>query len=113
MSFYFAAIYSNGESVITFEEPEAHAFPYYTKNLAERIALDTNKNQYFIATHNPYFLTSILEKTPKDEIAIFLTYIDHHQTKVKILSEEGMKKILRMDTDVFFNIENLLETDDS
>ncbi|MHA1431833.1 MAG: hypothetical protein ACTSRV_15795 [Candidatus Freyarchaeota archaeon] len=52
--------------MLVFEEPEAHAFPYYTKFLAEKIALDTS-NQYFISTHNPYFLLSILEKAPKDE----------------------------------------------
>lgn len=42
--FYLAAIHSNRESILTFEEPEAHAFPYYTKYLAERIALDDSEN---------------------------------------------------------------------
>jgi len=50
--FYLVAIGSNRDSVLAFEEPEAHAFPYYTKLLAERIALDEGGNQFFISTHN-------------------------------------------------------------
>ena len=72
LTFYLAAIKSNSESVLIFEEPESHAFPYYTKHLAELIALDTNENQYFVSTHNPYFLLPIVEKAPKDEVAVHI-----------------------------------------
>jgi predicted ATPase len=111
MAFYLAAIYSNKDSIMAFEEPEAHAFPYYTKYLAERIAMDSANNQYFIATHNPYFLTSIMEKTPKNEIATFVTYFEDYQTKVKALSGEEIEHALAMGSDVFFNIEHFLEKD--
>jgi AAA15 family ATPase/GTPase len=111
--FYIAAINSNQESTITLEEPEAHAFPYYTKYLAERIALGNGNNQYFIATHNPYFLTSILEKSPKEEVAIFITYLDHYQTKARLLDEAQKEKILEMGSeDVFFNIDKFLSLKD-
>ena len=60
--FYLSAILTNKNSIIAMEEPEAHAFPYYTKYLAELIALNENKNQYFITTHNPYFLLTLIEK---------------------------------------------------
>jgi len=103
--FYLTAIHSNKNSVLAFEEPEAHAFPYYTKYLAEIIALNKNENQYFISTHNPYFLLSILEKTPKNEIAIFNTRLENYQTKVNALSEHDMKEVLEKGTDIFFNIE--------
>lgn len=107
--FYLAAIYSNKDAILAFEEPEAHAFPYYTKYLAERIALDENNNQYFIATHNPYFLTSILEKTPKQEVEIFATRLENYQTKVRPLTEKQKKEILTdMGYDIFFNIEKIL-----
>lgn len=110
--FYLAAINSNKNSILSFEEPEAHAFPYYTKYLAERIALDENRNQYFIATHNPYFLTSILEKTPKQDIAIFATFLDNYETKAEPLAETQMTEILGdMGYDVFFNIERFLTKD--
>lgn len=107
--FYLTAIDSNMDSVLVFEEPESHAFPYYTKYLAERIALDTNNNQYFIATHNPYLLLSILEKAHKDDLAIFITYFEDYQTKVKTLSEKDIEEIMGLGIDIFFNIERFLE----
>jgi AAA15 family ATPase/GTPase len=107
--FHLAAIESNENSVIVFEEPESHAFPYYTKFLAERIALDKNNNQYFISTHNPYILLSILEKAHKDDIAIFITYFEDYQTKVKPLSEKELEEIMDLGVDIFFNIERFLE----
>jgi len=103
--FYLTAIHSNKKSILAFEEPEAHAFPYYTKYLAEIIALNKNENQFFISTHNPYFLLSILEKTPKNEIAIFNTRLENYQTKAKALTQDDMKKVLEKGTDIFFNIE--------
>lgn len=103
--FYLTTIYSNKDSVLAFEEPEAHAFPYYTKYLAETIALNKNNNQYFISTHNPYFLLSMLEKTPKDEVAIFHTKLENYQTKVKALTEKQIGEILEKGIDVFFDIE--------
>ena len=110
--FYLAAIDSNKDSVLVFEEPEAHAFPYYTKYLAERIALDKKNNQYFIATHNPYLLLSILEKAHKDDVAIFITYFEDYQTKVKPLSEKELEEIMDMGIDIFFNIERFLEVNE-
>lgn len=105
--FYLVAIESNKDSILAFEEPESHAFPYYTKYLAEVIALDKNNNQYFISTHNPYFLLPILEKAPKEDVAIFITYLEDYQTKVKPLSEKQLEEI--MEIDVFFNLDRFLE----
>ena len=107
--FHLIAIETNKNSVIVFEEPESHAVPYYTKYLAERIALDKNNNQYFIATHNPYLLLSILEKAHKDEVAVFITYFEDYQTKVKLLSEKDLEEIMELGIDLFFNIERFLE----
>ena len=109
--FYLAAVRSNKDSVIAFEEPEAHAFPYYTKYLAETIALDENNNQYFIATHNPYLLFPIIEKAPKEDVAVFVTYFENFQTKVRPLGEPTIQEIMDMDLDVFFNIDRLLEAE--
>ena len=105
--FHLLAVESNRDSVIAFEEPEAHSFPYYTKFLAERIALDRD-NQYFISTHNPYLLLSLLEKASSSDIAVFITYYEDYQTKVRELSEEEKEEILGLELDVFFNIDRLL-----
>jgi len=107
LSWHPVAIETNKDSVIIFEEPEAHAFPYYTKFLAERISLDKT-NQYFISTHNPYFLLSVLEK-PQRTILEFITYFKDYQTKVKPLIEEEITKVLDFGTSVFFNLDLFLE----
>ena len=101
--FYLCAILSNKGSVLVFEEPESHAFPYYTKYLAETIALDEKDNQYFISTHNPYLLLPILEKAPKEDVAVFITYFEDYQTKAKPLSAKDMEQI--MEIDVFSNLD--------
>lgn len=106
--FHLFAVISNKDSVITFEEPESHAFPYYTKYLAEKIALDSQGNQYFITTHNPYFLLPVLEKAPQDAVNVFITYYEDYQTKVKALTTAELAKIMEMDADVFFNIDSFL-----
>ncbi len=106
--FFITAVMSNRNSIITFEEPEAHAFPYYTKILAEMIARDEN-NQYFISTHDPYFLHSIIEKTPKDQVNVLITYFKDYETKVKPLSEKDLSEVLSLETDIFFDISKFLE----
>lgn len=104
--FHLFAVLSNKDSILVFEEPESHAFPYYTKYFAETMALDEKNNQYFISTHNPYLLLPILEKAPKEDIAIFITYFKDYQTKVKTLSSEEMEEI--MEIDVFSNLDRFL-----
>ena len=106
--FYVSAILTNKNSIIAMEEPEAHAFPFYTKYLAELIALD-DSNQYFITTHNPYFLLTLIEKTPKKDLAVYVTYYENYQTKVKKLSERKIQEILDLGSSAFFNLDILLE----
>lgn len=106
LSFYTAAILTNKESVITFEEPEAHAFPFYTKILAEMIALDQNKNQFFISTHNPYFLLPLLAKAPKQDIAVHVVYFEDYQTKVKRLSDAELVESTELD--IFSNLDRFI-----
>ena len=105
--FYLAAIRANKESVLIFEEPEAHAFPYYTKYLGEMMALDENKNQYFISTHNPYFLLPVLEKAAKEEVAVFVTYYEDYETKVRPLSQKDIED--SMEIDIFSNLDRFLD----
>lgn len=53
--------------ILVLDEPEANTFPKFTKILAERIAGDDRKNQFFITTHNPYLLHSLIKKTSSDD----------------------------------------------
>ncbi len=105
--FYLVALETNKDSILLLEEPESHSFPFYTKYLAERIALD-DTNQFFISTHNPYFLLSILEKTPQNELGIFITYFEDYQTKVKQVSVNKMADFFDLDASVFFNLDHFL-----
>jgi hypothetical protein len=104
--FYTVAIVSNEESVLVFEEPESNAFPYYTKYLGERIALDQT-NQFFIATHNPYLLSAIIEKGRKEDVQVFITYFKDFQTRVKPLAPDEVVEL--MDADPFFNLDRFIE----
>ncbi|MBG8554664.1 AAA family ATPase [Hymenobacter guriensis] len=106
--FYLAAIESNDDAVILFEEPEAHSYPQYVSMLGKRIAQSRN-NQFFVATHSPYLLTEILEQMLPDEeqareLAIFVTYYEDYQTKVKQLSDEEVRAIRGDSVDVFYNM---------
>ena len=106
LTFYQAAILSNQNSVLVFEEPESHSFPYHTKFLAEQIALDENGNQYFIATHNPYFLLPVLEKANKDDVVVHIVYYEDYQTKTRELAPEDLAELAEVD--VFTNLERYL-----
>lgn len=106
MVFNFAIIESNKNSVITLEEPESHAFPFYVRLFAEAIARDSS-NQFFISTHNPYFLITIAEKVPKADINIFVTDYSNYETKIHIVPEDKLADILSSDIDVFFNLDRL------
>ena len=107
--FYTVAIESNKDSVLVFEEPESNSFPYYTKYLGERIALDET-NQFFIATHNPYLLSAIIEKSRKEDVQVFITYFKDFQTHVKPLTENQLSEL--MEADPFFNIEHFIEEEE-
>lgn len=101
--FYNSVIDTNKDSTILLEEPEANTFPLYTKLLGEKIALD-NSNQYFIVTHNPFFLLSVLDKAPVSDIAIFIAEYENYSTKLKEVQSTELPQILELDSDVFFNL---------
>jgi predicted ATPase len=107
--FYTVAIASNKDSVLVFEEPESHAFPYYTKYLGERIAMDKT-NQFFIATHNPYLLSSVIEKAPKESVQVLITYFKDFQTQVKPLAANQLSEL--MEADPFFNLDRFIEEEE-
>ncbi len=105
--FHLAAISTNENSVIAFEEPEAHTYPFYTKYLAENIAKD-KRNQYFITTHNPYMLIPLIEKSRATDITVNITYLENRATKIYSLKEEEIKELLDLDIDALLNLERFL-----
>lgn len=106
--FHLAAMKSNRDSTLIFEEPEVHSFPYYTKFLAEQIAADET-NQYFLSTHNPYFLTSLIEKTSMDDLAVFVVHFRDYQTRIHELARTELSEAIELGASVFFNLDRYTE----
>ncbi|MBL0128029.1 MAG: AAA family ATPase [Flavobacteriales bacterium] len=91
---------------LLFDEPEQNTFPFYTKHMAEMMALD-NGNQYFITTHNEYLFRSVVEKTKVKDLSVFITYLNADgNTALKRLAPKELGELL--DMDVFFNIDRFL-----
>ena len=107
MIFHIAAIESNKESILLFEEPESHTYPPYIWELANRI-VDDEENQYFITTHSPYLLNTILEKAEVDEVGLFVTYYENYQTKIKRLSNAEIEQLLSYGIDIFLNLSSFI-----
>ncbi|HEX2968978.1 MAG TPA: AAA family ATPase [Bacteroidales bacterium] len=105
--FYTIAIKSNKDSIILFDEPESNTFPFYTKFIAERIALDKT-NQFFITTHNPYLLLSLIEKSNQDDLNVCIVQMKRHLTHVTSLKNEQISELLDLNSDVFFNFDKIL-----
>ncbi|WP_210521030.1 AAA family ATPase [Hymenobacter terricola] len=109
--FHLAAMESNRKTVILLEEPEAHSYPVYVAQLAERIATQ-QANQFFVTTHSPSFFNEVLENmVPYEnrvpELAVFVAYYKDFQTKVRQLSDEEVRNLRRDSFDVFQNLSQL------
>lgn len=104
--FYMAVFETNQNAILLLDEPEANTFPFYTTYLAERIALDET-NQYFLTTHNPYILGSIVAKTPARDLSVFVTTMESYQTRLTRVTDEGLSRIMEYGPDAFLNLDRL------
>lgn len=101
--FFKTAIASNKDSILLFEEPEAHCFPPYIAHFTQDV-LDSETNQFFIATHSPYVLNDFLENQ-RDEVAIFIADFKDGQTFINRLTDDEVDEVYNDGIDVFFNYE--------
>ncbi|TXJ28260.1 MAG: ATPase [Chitinophagaceae bacterium] len=102
--FFKAAIASNNNSILLFEEPEAHSFPPYMSHITQEIIRKTD-NQYFIATHSPYILNNLLENK-RDELSVYMVDYKDKQTVINHLSDDTLHEILQYGVDLFTNSES-------
>jgi predicted ATPase len=102
--FYKAVLETNRDAVLILDEPESNTFPFYTKYLAERISLDTH-NQFFLTSHNPYVLTSLIEKTPVEELAVFMTRMRNYRTEFLLASNDQLREMLNLTMDIFLDLD--------
>lgn len=105
--FYKTAIASNQNSVLIFEEPEAHAFPPYIIHITREI-IESKSNQFMISTHSPYILDYFLENA-MDELSIFMVDYKGGETVTNRLLKEDMVDIQRYGIDLFTNYETFLK----
>lgn len=101
--FFKTAIASNTDSIILFEEPEAHCFPPYIRHITQEI-IESESNQFFIATHSPYVLNDFLEYQ-RDDVAIFMADFKNGQTVIKRLTDSEVNDVYEYGIDLFFNSE--------
>ena len=106
LMFYKTAVGSNKDSVLMFEELEAHAYPPYISKIVQEI-IANKSNQYFITTHSPYVLNEFLEDTSLD-VAVHLVDFKDGCTVVKTLSDEEISEVYNYGIDLFFNTEAFL-----
>ncbi len=104
--FYKSAIDSNHNKVICFEEPEAHTFPPYISNVVNDI-LASEDNQFFISTHSPYVMSSLLESAGND-LSVFVVDMEDNATVVRRLSEQQLQDAYDNGMDMFYNLEAYL-----
>lgn len=105
--FYAAAVMSNKESVIMFEEPEAHSYPPTIAKITQLI-LQNKDNQYFITTHSPYVLNEFLSENSYSDLAIHIVDYKEGKTVVHTLTELEMEEVYNDGIDLFFNNEIFL-----
>jgi hypothetical protein len=76
--------------------------------MAERIALDED-NQYFVSTHNPYILGSIVGKTPVKDLAVYMTTMEDYRTVVKRVADDKSPLFYEYGQDAFLNLSKLVD----
>ena len=101
--FYKTAIQSNENSVLVFEEPEAHSFPPYIVEFTQEV-INSPNNQFFMATHSPIIVDDFLENA-REDLAIFMVDFKDGQTVSKALSREEIEEVYKYGVDLFFNNE--------
>lgn len=107
--FYKAAIQSNQNSILLFEEPEAHMFPPYIANFTTDVMFDKNNNQYFIATHSPFVLNDFMEDMDKNDLSIYAVGLKNGETVIRRLTDEEISEVYQYGIDLFFNLESYLK----
>ena len=102
--FHLAAIKSNENSIILFEEPENHSFPPYILYLAKSI-VESTTNQFFLTTHSPYILNTLMQESSLEDLAIFMVDYKDYQTIARRLEKEEVREMMDYGIDIFFNLD--------
>ncbi len=102
--FYKTAIASNSDSVLLFEEPEAHSFPPYIVHITQEMIRSTS-NQFFITTHSPFVLDDLMLHA-RNELAVYVVHWMNGETVTTRLTDAQLEEVYQYGVDLFTNIEN-------
>jgi AAA15 family ATPase/GTPase len=106
--FHQAAILSNENSVLLFEEPESHMYEPYILEFTNAIKNDKNNNQFFIVTHSQYVIEELLrDEESRNDTNIYLVGLENNETKIKLMSPEKSKDVYQTGLNIFFNYQSL------
>lgn len=108
--FYKAAIMSNKNCVLLFEEPEAHMFPPYISKFTSDIVNDENINQYFITTHSPFVLNDLIANVEKEEVAVYIVSYEQEtgESLVHRMNDDDIHEAYQFGYDFFMNIDQFI-----
>ncbi len=108
--FYKASILSNKESVLLFEEPEAHMFPPYISKFTSDIVHDENKNQFFITTHSPFVLNDLMDNLKGDELSIYIVSYKKEtgETLIHKMNDDETHEAYQFGYDFFMNMDKFI-----
>ncbi|ANF49987.1 hypothetical protein A0O34_05355 [Chryseobacterium glaciei] len=108
--FYKTAIMSNQDSVLLFEEPEAHCFEPYILEFTNEVKYNENNNQFFMVTHSDFIIQEFLrDEESKNNLQIYLVNNVEGKTEVKKLDKEKNDDVYEYGMNVFFNFDSLWE----
>lgn len=96
--FYYAAIVTNTNCVLLFEEPESYSYPGYVKRIAQEM-IESKTNQFFVTTHSPFILNTLLDEADENEIKIFVTDYKDYQTVCRELTTDELADYYRYGMD--------------
>ena len=104
LHFNKAAILSNHGKVICLEEPETHTFPPYITSIVQDV-IGSEDNQFFISTHSPYVVNTLMESLT-DDLAIYFVKMTNGVTEINRATDEDVQEIYDNGVDIFFNMES-------
>ncbi|REC50512.1 MULTISPECIES: AAA family ATPase [Chryseobacterium] len=108
--FYKTAIMSNQDSVLLFEEPEAHCFEPYILEFTNEVKYNENNNQFFMVTHSDFIIQEFLrDEESRNNLQIYLVNNVDGKTEVKKLDKETNDDVYEYGMNVFFNFDSLWE----
>ena len=102
--FYKTAIASNSNSILLFEEPEAHSFPPYIVHITQEMIRSTS-NQFFLTTHSPFVLDDLM-LSARNELAVYVVHWMNGETVTTRLTDAQLEEVYQYGVDLFTNIEN-------